>query len=106
MLIDLGLGLLEYRIRILGCVIWYDRVVDLAIDKFHNAIDEIPKLCKQFIVVLRNEIPPFELAVGSLFKDINPGLAVLTRIELQHSCCSKNESRPQALSWRPNWALM
>ena len=66
MLIDLGLGLLEYRIRIFDCVIWYDRSVNLTIDKLHDAVNEIPKLCKQFIVVVRNEIPPLELAVSSL----------------------------------------
>ena len=65
--IDLGLGLLEYGIRILGRIIWYDRIVDLAIDKLHDAIDEIAELRKQFIIVLRDEIPPFELAVGSLY---------------------------------------
>lgn len=65
--IDLGLGLLEYGIRILGRIIWYDRIVNLAIDKLHDAIDEIAELRKQFIIVLRDEIPPFELAVGSLY---------------------------------------
>ena len=73
--IDLGLGLLEYGIRILGRIIWYDRIIDLAIDKLHNAIDEIAELREQFIIVLRNEIPPFELAVGSLFGSKIPGLA-------------------------------
>ena len=68
MLVYVGLCLLKHKIGILGHVIWYDRVVGLAVDKLHDSIDEIPKLCKQFIVILCNEISPLELAVGRLFE--------------------------------------